>query len=214
MCVCACLLACYHALLACRATPLQNGYSPSELLICRMLRTTVPSTCSQQSPRIPGVVTLRAKDEHLKSRQKQSFDNHHGAREVPPLAPSDTVWVPDCEFEGSAGEEVVPHSYEVATADGTYNDTTEIGEISFMWVPLRETVESSKPLVKAGWPSQPQMETRGKHHGRFVNIQIYRQSTAWILCTCKSLLMMNVSRTFFLGLQCLAVCPHSLCCVQ
>ena len=67
VCVCACLLACYHELLACRATPLQNSYSPSELLICRMLRTTVPSTCSQQSPRIPGVVTLRAKDKHLKA---------------------------------------------------------------------------------------------------------------------------------------------------
>jgi len=26
--VCACLLACYHALLACGATPLQNSYSP------------------------------------------------------------------------------------------------------------------------------------------------------------------------------------------
>jgi len=81
----------YLALLVYRATPLQNGYSPSELLTCHMLRTTVPSTRSQRSPRIPDAVTLRAKDEHLKSRQKQNFDSHHGARELPPLAPGDTV---------------------------------------------------------------------------------------------------------------------------
>jgi len=64
--------------------------------------------------------SLRAKDERLKSRQKLNFDSHHGARELPPLAPGDTVWVPDRESEGSAGDEVAPHSYEVTTPDGTY----------------------------------------------------------------------------------------------
>jgi len=100
----------YLALLSYRATPLQNGYSPSELLMCRILRTTVPSTRSQRVPKVPDAVSLRAKDERLKSRQKLNFDSHHGARELPPLAPGDTVWVPYCESEGSAGKEVVSHS--------------------------------------------------------------------------------------------------------
>ena len=110
----------YLALLAYRATPLQNGYSPSELLMCRKLRTTVPSTHSQRVPKVPDSVTLREKDKHLKIRQKQNFDSHHGVRELPPLAQGDTVWVPDRESEGTTQEEVAPHSYEVTTADGTY----------------------------------------------------------------------------------------------
>ena len=31
------------------------------------------------------------------------------------------MWVPDCESEGSAGEEVAPHSCEMTTTDGTYH---------------------------------------------------------------------------------------------
>ena len=112
----------YLALLAYRVTPLQNGYSPSELLMCRMLRTTVPSTRSQRAPKIPEAALLRMKDEHLKTRQKENFDTHHGVRELPPLTPGDKVWVPDRETEGSMAEEVAPHSYEVTTADGDRDD--------------------------------------------------------------------------------------------
>ena len=40
----------YMALLAYRATPLEVGYSPSELLMCRKLRTTVPTVRKQREP--------------------------------------------------------------------------------------------------------------------------------------------------------------------
>ena len=95
-------------------TPLQNGYSPSELLICRMLRTTVPSTRNQRVPKVPDSVIVREKNKHRKIRQKQNFDSHHGVQELPPLAQGDTVWIPDHESEGITQEEVAPHSYEVA----------------------------------------------------------------------------------------------------
>lgn len=44
-----CFRKAYFALLAYRTPPLQNGFSPSELLMCRSLRTTVPSTHAQRA---------------------------------------------------------------------------------------------------------------------------------------------------------------------
>ena len=41
------------ALLAYRSTPLKNGYSPAELLMCRRLRSTVPVVPEQLQPKMP-----------------------------------------------------------------------------------------------------------------------------------------------------------------
>ena len=43
----------YMALLAYRTTPLQNGYSPSELLMSRRLLSTVPILLKQRMPEKP-----------------------------------------------------------------------------------------------------------------------------------------------------------------
>jgi transposase InsO family protein len=77
----------YKALLAYRTTPLQLGYSPSQLLMGRILRTTVPTTIAQRKPYIPDLTSVRNRDERLKRRQKEDFDSHHGARELPPWQP-------------------------------------------------------------------------------------------------------------------------------
>ena len=110
----------YLALLSYRTTPLQNGFSPSELLMCRMLRTTVPSTRSQRAPKVPDTEQLQEKERELRRRQKSDFDRHHGARDLPPLSPGDTVWLPEREVEGTVEQEVGPRSYEITTPEGTY----------------------------------------------------------------------------------------------
>ena len=102
----------YLALLAYRSTPLQNGYSPSELLMCRRLHSTVPSTRSQRTLKLPDLGPLREKEERFRKQLKQNYDHHHGVCDLPPLTPGDS--------EGSVGEEVAPRSYEVTTAEGTY----------------------------------------------------------------------------------------------
>ena len=110
----------YLALLAHRSTPLQCGYSPSELLMNRKLRTTLPIPRSSLIPSIPDRELLREKDEHYKTLQKQNFDDHHGVRELPQLQSGDAVWIPDRNSEAVVLEQVNERSYQVQTPEGTY----------------------------------------------------------------------------------------------
>jgi transposase InsO family protein len=109
----------YKALLAYRSTPLQIGYSPAELLMGRLLRSTVPTTRAQREPRVPDLTSVRARDQQSKARQKRNHDAHHGARELPPLKPGDQVWIPQRQREGEVEDEVAPHSYNVDTGGDT-----------------------------------------------------------------------------------------------
>ena len=43
----------YEALLAYRTTPLENGYSPAQLLYSRQLRSNLPATIEQLHPKVP-----------------------------------------------------------------------------------------------------------------------------------------------------------------
>ena len=52
----------YLALLAYRSTPLKLGYSPAELLMGRVLRTTVPISLQQLQPKLLNSKDLRKKD--------------------------------------------------------------------------------------------------------------------------------------------------------
>ena len=110
----------YLALLSYRTTPLQLGYSPAQLLMSRILRSTVPTTQSQRAPKVLDPKWVKTQDQKIKDRQKKNFDCHHGARELPPLAPGNAVWIPDRAEEASVEEEVGPQSYCVTTPDGSY----------------------------------------------------------------------------------------------
>ena len=83
----------YLALLSYRATPLQNGYSPTELLMNRRLCTLVPQMYSQLRPIVPDQRILREKEEQLKQAQKVNFDQRHHLRDLKALSPRQIVWV-------------------------------------------------------------------------------------------------------------------------
>ena len=70
----------YQALLVYRASPLQNGYSPAELLMSRRLRTTLTTISAQLQPSIPNSNKLQEKEAKMKSRQKDHFDRRHRAK--------------------------------------------------------------------------------------------------------------------------------------
>ena len=110
----------YLALLAYRSTPLEVGYSPSELLMSRKLHTTVPMTEDQRKPKTPDFSAVAARDKQLKQRQKVNHDTHHGARELPALSPGEYVWVTDREESGEVVEETATRSYTVQTPGGEF----------------------------------------------------------------------------------------------
>ncbi len=110
----------YFALLVYRSTPLEVGYSPSKLLMGRNLRTNIPTIREQRVPKTPDFSVVVARDEREKRRQKENFDAHHGARELPTLSPGDTVWCKDRQSPAQVVEETAPRSYVIQTPEGTY----------------------------------------------------------------------------------------------
>ena len=110
----------YLALQSYRATPLQIGFSPSELLMGRTLRTTVPTSRQQLIPKTPEQSLVRERDKQQKQRQEATFNRRRGVRELPELVPGETVWVPDRNREATVVDEVDHRSYEIETSDGTY----------------------------------------------------------------------------------------------
>ena len=108
----------YVALWGYRSTPLENGYSPAELLMGHRLRTTVPVHSSQLIPRLPRASQLR-EEEKIRERQQRNFDKRHRALELTPLQPGDCVWIPDTESEGTVTGETNPRSYTVRTPSGS-----------------------------------------------------------------------------------------------
>jgi hypothetical protein len=105
----------YLALLTYRSTPLKNGFSPSELLMSRRLRTHLPAIRKQFMPRVPDRETVREAENYSKEKMKINFDQRHRARELLPLSPGDEVWLPDKKERGRVISETQPRSYTVET---------------------------------------------------------------------------------------------------
>ena len=134
----------YLALLTYRSTPLENGYSPAQLLNSRNLRTTLPVTREQRKPKVVEQLELEEKEEYIKERQKKNFDKRHRARELPQLEPGDTVWIPDRDSSGTVVEETSPRSHIVETVDGSYRRNRR----HLIRMPETESSQAEEPLVE------------------------------------------------------------------
>lgn len=88
------------ALLAYRTSPLESGYSPSELLFGRKLRTNIPTHPSSLEPKWPDLKKFREKDRELKERQKRNHDSRHKAVDLPELQQGEEVWITDLKRYG------------------------------------------------------------------------------------------------------------------
>ena len=112
----------HSALLTYRSTPLQNGLSPSELLMGRRLRTQLPIHPNNLYPNVQPKErqTVETKERSYRLNQQLSFNKRHRAVELPTLHPGDHVWVRDQDRHGLIlGKTEQPRSYLVDTNKGT-----------------------------------------------------------------------------------------------
>lgn len=92
----------YPALLAYRCTPLQNGFSPSELLMGRRLRTIVPAVPSVLKPNVRDTdrQRMQLREDEYRSKQQIYYDKRQQAPALPSLTTGERVWVRDQNPEG------------------------------------------------------------------------------------------------------------------
>ncbi len=109
----------YLALLQYRATPLQNGYSPSELLMGRKLRTNVPIAVSNLDPKWPYLDTVKNREGIIRKKQAKNYDIHHKVHELPQIFPGYKVWIKDMQLEGTVVQKAdSPRSYLISVPSG------------------------------------------------------------------------------------------------
>ena len=109
----------YLALMAYRSTPLQNGYSPSQLLMGRKIRSTVPCLPAELEPKWPDFTKLREKEEDMRMKQKVVYDTRHRTKSLHKLNPGDSVWIKDLNRSGTVISEAdIPRSYFISTPNG------------------------------------------------------------------------------------------------
>ncbi|UYV79257.1 K02A2.6-like, partial [Cordylochernes scorpioides] len=107
-------------LLEYRSTPLENGYSPAELLMGRKLRTTLPIAPDNLNPGLVDSQTLKRKEERRRKDMKSRYDRRCGARDMEELSEGDTVWITDMRIWGIIKQKAsTPRSYRVDTPVGT-----------------------------------------------------------------------------------------------
>lgn len=105
----------YLGLLAYRTSPLTTGFSPSQLMMNRELRSTIPSV---DSHREPSHEKHYHRNEMYKRRMKHNHDNRCRVKELPGLIAGERVFVRDMARQGVVQDEIPgTRSYTVQSND-------------------------------------------------------------------------------------------------
>ena len=111
----------YLALLIYRSTPLQNGFSPSELSMGRKLRTNLPILSDSLMPVWPPRNTVLKKEAPYKLKYQENFNKRHNIKSTKNLLPGTEVWITNLKRIGTiicnAG---TPRSYVIKDSNGRY----------------------------------------------------------------------------------------------
>lgn len=106
------------ALMEYRATPNDSGYSPSQLFLCRQIKTTLPSM-QDFYPAIPARKKYQTFMEQKRNRAKYNYDSKHRVKPLDPLQPEDKVWITDTKEYGKViKQETGPRQYLIQNQRG------------------------------------------------------------------------------------------------
>ena len=108
----------YVSLLSYCTTPLENGYSPAELLMSRNIQSNVPMITKQYIPKLLNRSQLQVKEQNYRDGQQQRFNTCHKTYKLEPLQQGDTVWVPEFHKNATVRSEDAPQSYIIQTPTG------------------------------------------------------------------------------------------------
>ena len=141
----------YKMLLEYRATPLENGYSPAELLMSRKLKTTLPKSPDQLHPQVVSSTALLPREGGRIEKQKKNFDRRHAVKDQGEFKPGEVVWVKDRRTWGKVKEAAsTPRSYIVSTPRGEYRRNS-----SFLTRAYREDIPEHDVLPQLAEPEVP-----------------------------------------------------------
>ena len=109
----------YLGLLAYRSAPIYNGRTPSQLLMSRQLRTSIPTTPAKLTPKIEDSQKIQVGEQDYRSKYAKNHDRHHRVVELPCLNPGDKVFVRDQARYGEVQQQMTnPRSYCVSMENG------------------------------------------------------------------------------------------------
>ena len=110
----------YLALLAYRTTPIACGYSPSQLLMNRTLRSPLPQIAEKLEPAVPNKEALREKETKYRKQMAKNADTHRGARDLPDLENGQRVHLKSKgkDYTVVASHGTAPRSYFIKGPDG------------------------------------------------------------------------------------------------
>lgn len=146
----------YLGLLAHRSTPLYHGLSPSQLLMGKKLRTTLPVP-PNQTPTIVDQNDLQDKESEYREKQALNYNKRHRVVTLPALDKGDQVWIRDQDRYGQVVERSnSPRSYIIKTTLGTTvrrNRQALVHSGENQGTPVRKPNEGESPVTAQAIPS-------------------------------------------------------------
>ena len=110
----------YVALMEYRASKIRNGYSPSELLFNRQIKTLLPTAPGNLQPKLVNATKIAERENYVREQTKLNYDNRRRARPLQPLEEGDRVHVKNLKTDGNIVQSALfPRSYIVDTPRGT-----------------------------------------------------------------------------------------------